>query len=44
MMTDQLPNKYWDSLYQNGHFLWSLFMGQQEQVQQLKASNAFLQS
>ena len=43
-MTDQLPNEYWESLGQNGPFLWSLFMGQQEQVQQLWESNAFLQS
>ena len=43
-MTDQLPNEYWDSLGQNGPFLRSLFMGQQEQVQQLRESNAFLQS
>ena len=43
-MTDQLPNEYWESLGQNGPFLWSLFMGQQEQVQQLRESNAFLQS
>ena len=43
-MTNQLPNKYWDSLSQDGPFLWSLFMGQQEQVQQLKELNAFLQS
>ena len=43
-MTDQLPNEYWESLGQNDPFLWSLFMGQQEQVQQLWESNAFLQS
>ena len=43
-MTDQLPNEYWESPGQNGPFLWSLFMGQQEQVQQLRESNAFLQS
>ena len=43
-MTDQLPNEYWESLGQNGPFLWSLFMGQQEQVQQLRESNALPQS
>ena len=43
-MTDQLPNEYWESLGQNGPFLQLLFMGQQEQVQQLRESNAFLQS
>ena len=43
-MTDQLPNEYWESLGQNGPFLQLLFMGQQEQVQQLQESNAFLQS
>ena len=43
-MTNQLPNEYWESLGQNGPFLQSLFMGQQEQVQQLRESNAFLQS
>ena len=43
-MTNQLPNEYWDSLGQNGPFLWSLFMGQQEQVQQLRESNTFFQS
>ena len=44
MMTDQLPNEYWDSLGQNGPFLQSLFMGQHEQLQQLRESNAFLQN
>ena len=43
-MTDQLPNEYWESLGQHGPLLRSLFMGQQEQVQQLWESNAFLQS
>ena len=43
-MTNQLPNEYWESLGQNGPFLQSLFMGQQEQVQQLRELNAFLQS
>ena len=43
-MTNQLPKEYWESLGQNGPFLRLLFMGQQEQVQQLQESNAFLQS
>ena len=43
-MTNQLPNMYWESPGQNGPFLQSLFMGQQEQVQQLWELNAFLQS
>ena len=43
-MTNQLLNEYWESLGQHGPFLWLLFMGQQEQVQQLRESNAFLQS
>ena len=43
-MSDQLPNEYWESLSQNGPFLWSLFEGQHEQLQQLKESNAFLQT
>ena len=43
-MTDQLPNEYWESLGQNGPFLRSLFMGQHEQLQQLRESNAFLQN
>ena len=43
-MANQLPNEYWESLSQNGPFLWSLFMGQQEQVQQLRESNVLLQS
>ena len=43
-MSDRLPNKYWESLGQNGPFLWSLFKGQHEQLQQLKESNAFLQT
>ena len=43
-MTNQLPNEYWESLGQNGPFLRLLFMGQQEQVQQLRELNAFLQS
>ena len=43
-MADQLLNEYWESLGQNGPFLRSLFMRQQEQVQQLQESNAFLQS
>ena len=44
IMSDQLPNEYWESLGQNGLFLWSLFQGQHEQLQQLKELNAFLQS
>src|SRR6266481_8238520 len=43
-MADQLPNEYWESLGPNGPFLWSLFMSQHEQVQQLQDSNMFLQS
>ena len=43
-MSDRLPNEYWDSLSQNGPFLWSLFEGQHEQLKQLKESNAFLQT
>ena len=43
-MSDRLPNKYWESLSQNGPFLQSLFEGQHEQLQQLKESNAFLQT
>ena len=43
-MSDRLPNKYWESLGQNGLFLRSLFKGQHEQLQQLKESNAFLQT
>ena len=43
-MSDQLPNEYWESLGQNGPFLWSLFEGQHEQLQQLKELNAFLQT
>ena len=37
-------NEYWESLGQNGPFLQSLFKGQHEQLQQLKESNAFLQT
>ena len=44
IMSDQLPNKYWESLSQNGLFLQSLFQGQHKQLQQLKGSNALLQS
>ena len=44
MMTDQLLNEYWDSLGQNGPFLWSRFMGQHEQLQQLREPNTFLQN
>ena len=44
MMSDRLPNEYWESLSQNGPFLWSLFEGQHEQLQQLKESTAFLQT
>ena len=43
-MSDQLPNEYWESLGQNGLFLWSLFQGQHEQLQQLQELNTFLQS
>ena len=43
-MSDQLLNKYWESLGQNGPFLRSLFKGQHEQLQQLKESNTFLQT
>ena len=43
-MSDRLPNEYWESLGQNGPFLQSLFKGQHEQLQQLKESNAFLQT
>ena len=43
-MSYRLPNKYWESLSQNGPFLRSLFEGQHEQLQQLKESNAFLQT
>ena len=43
-MSDRLPNEYWESLGQNGPFLRSLFEGQHEQLQQLKESNAFLQT
>ena len=43
-MSDQLPNKYWESLGQNGPFLQSLFEGQHEQLQQLRELNAFLQT
>ena len=43
-MSDRLPNEYWESLSQNGPFLQSLFEGQHEQLQQLKESNAFLQT
>ena len=43
-MSDRLPNKYWESLSQNGPFLWSLFEGQHEQLQQLKELNVFLQT
>ena len=43
-MSNRLPNKYWESLSQNGPFLWSLFKGQHEQLQQLKELNAFLQT
>ena len=44
IMSNQLPNEYWESLSLNGLFLWSLFQGQHNQVQQLKESNALLQS
>ena len=44
MMSDRLPSKYWESLGQNGPFLQSLFEGQHEQLQQLRESNAFLQT
>ena len=44
IMSDQLLNEYWESLGQNGLFLQSLFQGQHEQVQQLKESNAFVQT
>ena len=37
-------NEYWESLGQNSPFLWSLFKGQHEQLQQLKESNAFLRT
>ena len=43
-MSDRLPNEYWESLGQNGPFLQSLFKGQHEQLQQLRESNAFLQT
>ena len=43
-MADQLPVGYWESLGPNGPFLQSLFMSQQEQVQQLRDTNTFLQS
>ncbi len=43
-MADQLPNEYWESLGPNGPFLWSLFMSQHEQVQQLRETTMFLQS
>ena len=43
-MSDQLLNKYWESLSQNSPFLQSLFEAQHEQLQQLKGSNAFLQT
>jgi len=43
-MADQLPVGYWESLGANGPFLQSLFMTQQEQVQQLQDTNTFLQS
>ena len=43
-MSDRLPNEYWSSLGQNGPILRSLFEGQHEQLQQLKESNAFLQT
>ena len=43
-MSDQLLNKYWVSLGQNGPFLWSLFEGQPKQLQQLKDLNAFHQT
>ena len=44
MMSDRLLNEYLESLGQNGPFLQSLFKGQHEQLQQLKESNAFLQT
>ena len=44
MMSDRLPNEYWESLGQNSPFLQSLFEGQHEQLQQLKELNAFLQT
>ena len=44
MMSNRLPNEYWESLGQNSPFLRSLFKGQHEQLQQLKESNAFLQT
>src|SRR6266481_3801910 len=43
-MAEQLPVGYWESLGQNGPFLWLLFMSQQEQVQQLWETNTFLQA
>ena len=43
-MSDRLLNEYWESLGQNGPFLWSLFEGQHEQLQQLRELNAFLQT
>ena len=43
-MSDQLLNEYWESLSQNSPFLQSLFEGQHEQLQQLRESNAFLQT
>src|SRR6266481_3818788 len=43
-MAKQLPVGYWESLGQNGPFLWLLFMSQQEQVQQLWETNTFLQA
>ena len=43
-MSNRLPNEHWESLGQNSPFLWSLFEGQHEQLQQLKESNAFLQT
>jgi len=43
-MSDRLPNEYWEFFGQNGPFLRSLFEGQHEQLQQLRESNAFLQT
>ena len=43
-MSDQLLNEYWESLSPNSPLSWSLFEGQHKQLQQLKESNAFLQT
>ena len=43
-MSHQLPDKYWDSLGNNGPFLHKLFHNQPQLVAQLQAANNNLQT